>query len=225
MSLTGGRSPGFFAIIICLFGMVSAWKPTCIPGDIYLDSTGFPPLPPGTTCSFCDDWCDAQCSNLGLPPVKYGCRLQDDIRCSCCCSSSPSSPGSPPSPALPPPAPEDPSQFDGMAPNSYNICTAGQEYIAIKRDTETECIDQPICEQECEKKGLSMVRKECVSYGESWPNPSNRWYEQCCCGKLPPPPPPPPPCPCGNTCDLDVNVQISVSTGQEPRSYKLSQSS
>ncbi|KAI3843806.1 hypothetical protein MKX03_018003 [Papaver bracteatum] len=226
MSSTRGSSSVFLAIIICFLGsleMASAWQNNCIAGDIYLDSTGFPPFPDGTSCKFCTDWCDAQCSTLGLPPVKYGCRLdQKDIRCKCCCGSSPPLPGSPPSPPLPPPAPQDPSEFEGGMPNSYKICKAGQESLDIERESGIKCIHEPKCEQECNKKGLSMVRKECLSAGQNWPIPNNIWYEQCCCEKLPPPPPPPVGC---NTCNQEINIQISVSTGPAPCNYEVLQSS
>ncbi|KAI3994924.1 hypothetical protein MKX01_041333 [Papaver californicum] len=221
-------SSSVFAIIICLFAsleMASAWKSICIPGDIYIDSTGKAPLPPGRTCTFCSDWCDAQCSILGLPQVKYGCRLDHEIRCRCCCGSSPPSPFSPPSLPLPPPAPQSPSEFHGRWPQEYEICTDEQEYLIFNHDNGTECIQKPKCEQECRDIGLSMARKECVAGGYTSPREWYRWYEQCCCQNPSPPPPSPsqpPPAPGGDTCQLEFTIQISPDLA--PCNYKLLQS-
>ncbi|MCL7033653.1 hypothetical protein MKW94_004337 [Papaver nudicaule] len=196
-------SSSVFAIIICLsvsFEIVSAWQNNCRAGDICLDTTGHPPLPAGTTCKMCSDWVSSDST---------------DIRCKCCCGSSPPTPGSPPSPPLPPPAPQDPSEFEGGMPHSYKICTAGQESVDIKHVNGIECIHESKCEQECKTKGLAMAGKECLSAGSFYPTPTETWYEQCCCEKIPPPPPPAP-CPCENTCcNPDVNIQISVSIGQK----------
>ncbi|RZC49578.1 hypothetical protein C5167_018004 [Papaver somniferum] len=217
-----------FAIVICLFGsleMASAWRPNCIREDIYLDSTGSPPIPAGTTCKYCEDWCDAQCSILGLPPVKYGCRLESDIRCRCCCGSSPPSPSSPPSEPLPPPAPQSPDEFEGRWPQMYDICAAGQRYFDLNHKNGTECIHAPKCEQECKDKGLVMARKECVAGGYTYPRAWYEWYEQCCCETPSPPPPslsPPPPSTSGDTCQLELSIQISPD--QAPCNYKLAQS-
>ncbi|KAI3847627.1 hypothetical protein MKW92_018153 [Papaver armeniacum] len=215
-----------FAVIICLFGsleMASAWKSICIPGDIYIDSTHKAPLPPGRNCNFCSDWCDTQCSILGLPQVKYGCRHDHELRCRCCCGSSPPSPSSPPSGPLPPPAPQSPSEFHGGWPQEYEICTDGQEYLIFNHDSGTECIQKPKCEQECRAIGLSMARKECVAGGYTFPREWYRWYEQCCCqNPSPPPSSPPPPAPCGDTCQLELTIQISPDMA--PCNYKLFQS-
>ncbi|KAI3942814.1 hypothetical protein MKW92_035146 [Papaver armeniacum] len=230
MSLTRGRSPGFFAIIICLFvslGTASAWMSICVPGDIYIDSTGRAPLPPGTTCTYCTDWCDAQCSILGLPQVDYGCRLEtnNDIKCRCCCGSSPPSPSSPPSLPRPPPAPQAESEFHGGYPHEYNICTAGQTYLVLVHTNGTECISEPKCEQGCKDIGLSMARKECVAGGYTYPPPATyTWREQCCCKTPSPPPPPPsqppPPPPCTPSCPIEFTMQ--VPGGQKPCKYVLS---
>ncbi|KAI3843802.1 hypothetical protein MKX03_017999 [Papaver bracteatum] len=240
-------SSSVLAIIICLFAaleMASAWKSICIPGDIYIDSTAHAPIPKGLTCTFYKNWCDEQCSILGLPPVKYGCRLQNDIRCKCCCGSSPPSPSSPPSQPLPPPAPQSPSEFEGEWPHMYEICTDGQENLIFNHDNGTECVSKPKCEKECRDVGLLMARKECVAGGESYPRPWYKWYEQCCCKTPPPPPPspppppppsppppppsppppsppppPPPPSPSGRTCKSELSIRISP--GQEPCTYQL----
>ncbi|KAI3979877.1 hypothetical protein MKX01_042531 [Papaver californicum] len=231
MSLTRGRSPGFFAIIIRLFILLtaSAWKRNCIPGDIYIDSTGKAPLPSGTTCTYCTDWCDAQCSILRLPQVDYGCRREknNDIKCRCCCGSSSPSPSSPPSLPLPPPAPQSESEFHGGYPHEYDICTTGQKYLVLNHNNGTECIHNPKCERGCKDIGLSMARKECVAGGYSFPPPAwYTWREQCCCETPPPPPPsspppsplPPPPCtnPC---CPIEDTMQVP---GQKPCRYVLS---
>ncbi|KAI3843803.1 hypothetical protein MKX03_018000, partial [Papaver bracteatum] len=87
-----------------IFSIASSWKSNCIPGDIYIDSTALASIPSGSTSKCCTDWCDDQCSILGLPHVEV---------CRCCCGSSPPSPCSPPSGPLPPPAPQSPSEFEG----------------------------------------------------------------------------------------------------------------
>ncbi|KAI3959324.1 hypothetical protein MKW98_018914, partial [Papaver atlanticum] len=168
--------------------IASAWKSNCIPGDIYIDSTALAPIPFGSTFKYCTDWCDEQSG-----PVSHGCRLDKEIRCRCCCGSSPPSPSSPPSGPLPPP-------FEGRWPQTYEICPDGEEYLNFNHKNGTECIQAPKCEQECKDIGLLMARKECVAGGESYPRPRPRykWYEQCYCQNPPPPPhpqPPPPPPP------------------------------
>ncbi|MCL7033092.1 hypothetical protein MKW94_025810 [Papaver nudicaule] len=149
--------------------MASAWKrDLCIPGDIYMDSTSTP-LPPGASCQFCIDWCDAQCLVLGRPQVNHGCLVSSTtIRCRCCCGRgrSPPSPDSPPSPPLPPPVPQSQFEFEGMWPQHYKVIIMMMKISVFKNLNARDIVD--------------LVRYE--------------WFEQCCCVDPSPPPPPPPTC-------------------------------
>ncbi|KAI3968903.1 hypothetical protein MKW92_034605 [Papaver armeniacum] len=236
MELTRRRSPGFFAIFICLIVSLetaSAWRrDLCIPGDIYMDSTSTPLPPGGATCQFCIDWCDEQCLVLGLPQVNHGCLVSSNtIRCRCCCGRgrSPPSPSSPPSPPLPPPAPQSQFEFEGLWPQHYNICESGQEYRVFYHEDGLDCIQKPVCESYCNRKKVPMARSECVAGGFVYPEARYEWFEQCCCADPSPPPPPPPapspppPDPCSHTCRPELSIQ--VSPGQEPCNYKLLESS
>ncbi|KAI3892364.1 hypothetical protein MKW92_015283 [Papaver armeniacum] len=221
MGIIWKRSPGFFTsssvfailttclIVIISTDMAAAWKrDMCIPGDVYIDSQNA--RPQGTNCTFCEDWCkeecsDLECSALLYPAVSYGCYLGGDIRCKCCCGKSPSSlPSSPTRTPLPD------SEFSGPWPHDINICKPEERYIKIKHKNGRHCVKKPSCEESCNKEGLWSTRSECGAGGRAFPDPAYEWYEQCCCGKSkpspppspspPPPPPPSPPLPPKNIC-------------------------
>ncbi|KAI3892361.1 hypothetical protein MKW92_015280 [Papaver armeniacum] len=202
MRIIWRQSPGIFnsssvfaILTICLIvstDMATAWKrDMCIPGDVYMDSRNHPGK--GTGCEFCENWCSKQCLDLQLPAVSYGCLVagDNDIRCKCCCGKSSSSVSSSSLPTLVPHLPV--SEFNGGWPHEYNICEPGEDYEKIERIDGRYCINNPSCEEKCRRKERWLTRAECVAGGQAVPNPSYKWYEQCCCGKFKPPPPTSPP--------------------------------
>ncbi|KAI3893410.1 hypothetical protein MKX03_008998 [Papaver bracteatum] len=171
-AITSKRSPGFFAIVVCIFvtaEMVSAWKNTCVPRDIYMDSYTAVSEP---ECSTCTAWCKSQCSSLDLSMVKDTDKcsiINSTLRCKCCCET--------------PPPPPSPSASDFVGPQPYNIeiCVGNQTSQKFRHPDGKDCIHKPLCEKSCKEKSLSKARSECVAAGSL---SRLTWYEQCCCEKL-----------------------------------------
>ncbi|XP_026459564.1 uncharacterized protein LOC113360249 [Papaver somniferum] len=202
MAITRKKPNGFFpnsqmfAMIVCLSVcaemaiMASAWRNICIPGDVYIDLGSEYRNP---VCKDCTNWCKEQCSNLGTSMVSERCKINGNTRrCKCCCKGptptpSPSTTRSPP---VAPSPPLDPDDFTGPVPWEYDICMPGQTRRNIKRPNGKDCMNKPVCEEECKKEGRVVARVECVACC------GDRWYNQCCCGdRIPSPPPPSPPPP------------------------------
>ncbi|MCL7025382.1 hypothetical protein MKW94_016868 [Papaver nudicaule] len=234
MAITRRKSPqqllgssNVLAVAICLFvstEMASAWNNICNPGDLYIDSSNFP-TPASCSTNYCGNWCKDLCSSMGTLATQDRCTIKPDINkgditcCKCCCQRTPPSPCDPPYPA------PGPSDWEGPAPFDYQICTAAQTLVKVKRTDGKDCISKSLCKDECSKLGLLAARTECVANFYNAPGYGGyNWYEQCCCGtSVPPPPPPcpspppppPPPCPApACPCNTEVNVTISINSGK-----------